>query len=246
MKHIILILALLCSHPCVLAQKYDPRMADLKKIIGLIKKNDAWALAKEVHYPLHMPNPIPDIKTKKDFIAYYPLLFDKEFKQKLINTKFDHSNTINRMSGFGIFNGDMWLDHFNGKIICINNRSPEALALITKLTKEIQQKMNKSVQPWKVNLYVCETDKYLFRIDSLVNDLRYISWNKPKSIADKPDLVLLHGMKVYEGGSMATPFYSFKDNDLVYRVDDLFDGGVFLKISQGDSEIANYECKVVK
>ena len=49
-----------------------------KKILNLISQNNPSELAKYVDYPLKRPNPIPDIKNEKEFVAYYPNLFDAQ------------------------------------------------------------------------------------------------------------------------------------------------------------------------
>jgi hypothetical protein len=170
MKHFIGIPFILYFHFGAVAQNepdpYQQGIKQLNKIINLIKTDNAHALAELVSYPLKRPNPIPDINTKKEFIAYYPILFDTQFKQKLIDTKFTPSNnTKYHNSAFGIFNGDMWL-YKNGKIECINHISPEESSMVLKLTKEIQQKMPHSILSWKENLYVCKTSYCLIRIDN--------------------------------------------------------------------------------
>ncbi|MDR1848027.1 MAG: hypothetical protein LBR17_07945 [Bacteroidales bacterium] len=48
-----------------------------------------------------------------------------------------------------------------------------------------------------VNIFT--TNKYTIRIDYMGNDkYRYVSWNKGKSMGDKPDLVIENGLKEYE------------------------------------------------
>ena len=255
MKHfsVLFLFMLFVTHS--LAQKitttYKSGLNHLNKITRLIKENNAAALSELVSYPLKQPNPIPDINTRKEFIAIYPMLFDKVFKQKLASTHFNQTNTIDRYDGFGILNGDIWLNEA-GKIIAFNHISPGEQELMDKLTREIKQKMPKEIAAWKRNILVCETPKFLVRIDLMENDsLRYISWSKPKTIADEPDIMLLNGV-IESQGTMGGVTYTFKNKEWTYIVDRVFmaetreQEGMFLRLSNGDKEIGRYKCREIK
>jgi len=46
----------------------------------------------------------------------------------------------------------------------------------------------------KNNVIHSENNKFVIKVDNLKNgDLRYISWNKPNTVSDEPDLILYNG-----------------------------------------------------
>jgi hypothetical protein len=229
----------------------EERQEQLETIIDLVRNDQIIELSKKILYPIKRQNPLPDIETREEFILYYPILFDSIFKAKLTNTKFDSTNTINHYTGFGLFRGDIWL-YDNGDIMTINYQSSKELELLNKLHTEIEEKIHKSVSNWKKNILVCETDKFLIRVDLLENnDLRYISWNKPKKITDKPDLILLKGVQEFQG-TMGGVTYTFQNQDWTYQIDRVEMAetddklGLYLRLYQNGIEKASYKTKEIK
>ena len=254
MKFLIGILFILSSMNCFSQFNNgipEERQKQLETIIDLVRNDQIIELSKKILYPIKRQNPIPDIKTREEFILYYPILFDSTFKAKLTNTIFDSTNTINYYTGFGLFLGDIWLFD-DGDIMTINYQSTKELELLNKLHTEIEGKIHKSVSNWKKNILVCETEKFLIRIDLLENnDLRYISWNKPKTISDKPDLILMKGIQEFQG-TMGGITYTFQNQDWTYQIDrvemaetdDKF--GLYLRLYQNGIEKATYKTKEIK
>lgn len=194
------------------------RLSQLETLVDLIKHDRIQELADRAKFPIKRPNPIPDLKTKEQFILYYPVLFDSIFKEKLTTATFNDSNTIDRYNGFGLFRGDIWLSD-DGGIMTINYNSPQELDLQRKLHLETEHKIHPSIADWEKNVLVCQTDRYLIRIDIMDNsELRYISWNKPKQITDEPDLVLFDGEEKFQG-SMGGVTYTFENGKWTYEID---------------------------
>lgn len=233
------------------------RQVQLDQLIELIRQNNRMGLAEKVMYPLSRPNPVPDIKNKQEFVKYYTTLFDTAFKKKLIDTEFDSTNTIDTYTGFGLLNGEIWLFD-DGRIMTFNHSSPEEIKLIETLKQQTEKRIHASVKPWQRNLYVCETDKFLIRVDQMDNsDIRYVSWSKPKHIEDKPDIILYHGVQEFQG-TMGGITYTFKNREYFYVVDQVNmaetdeEVGLFIRIykSKHDLEeyqdLATYKCKQLK
>lgn len=194
------------------------RKSQIDKIVDLIRNDRISQLSELVSYPLARPNPIPNIESKESFILYYPTLFDAEFKQKLINAKFSSENTIDNYMGCGLLQGDIWLED-NGKITTINHSSPSEIELQRAMTREIASWMYPSVKEWKKNLVLCKSKVFLIRVDLLDdNSLRYISWSNPKTISDKPDLVLYKGDQEFHG-TIGGERFTFKNGEWTYIVD---------------------------
>lgn len=105
-------------------------------------------------------------------------------------------------------------------------------------TKELEVKnhilkLNSEV---KNNIIHCENTKFTIKVDNLKNgDLRYISWNKPKTISDEPNLILYDG-EVERQGTGGGFHYVFKSGDWNYIIENNFMGetaesmGIFLKL----------------
>lgn len=236
MKITIGILTLLFLNLNSIAQNRAPisedRQHQIDTIAELVRNDRINELADRILFPIRRPNPIPNLKTKEDFILYYPILFDSAFKAKLTNTKFDRSNTIDRDDGFGLLLGDIWLID-DGRIMTINYNSQNEEKLQIALHQELENKMHSSVSDWKSNVLVCETDKFLIRIDYIENnELRYISWTKPKKINEKPDLILLDGNQEFHGTAGGIT-YRFKSGEWVYQVDRV-------EIAENDDQLGLY------
>ncbi|MCZ8023858.1 MAG: hypothetical protein O9294_19015, partial [Cytophagales bacterium] len=262
MRNIIKILILILPTIYCVGQKNDKgipieRQVQLNQIIELMRQNNISGLADRVMYPIKRPNPIPDIKNKQEFIKYYKTLFDTEFKMKMTNTTFDSTNTINTYTGFGLFDGDIWL-YDDGRIMTINHSSPEERKILESLKQQTEKKIHASVKPWKRNIYVCETDKFLIRVDLMQdNDLRYVSWSKPKHIKDKPDIILFNGVQEIQG-TMGGVTFTFQNGEYFYKVDqvDMAETdeqvGLFLRIYKNKhdleeyKDLASYKCKELK
>ena len=195
----------------------ENRQQQIGTLVELIKNDRVSELATRISYPLKRPNPIPNIESPTQFILYYPTLFDTAFKHKLTTTTFNSSNTIDRYNGFGLFRGDVWLND-EGNIMTVNYNSEQELALLNQLHLEAEYRSHSSIKDWKENILVCQTEKFLIRIDLMNNDgLRYISWSGTKDIGKKPDLVLFNGKMEFQG-TMGGEVYTFKNGDWVYKI----------------------------
>jgi hypothetical protein len=215
----LLVCALLLFSNFSIAQDVKTGFLMGKKILNLIAQNKSVELSKIVEYPLKRPNPIPDIKNAKEFVAYYPNLFGTKFK-KLI-PKFSQKEVFVKNDLYGmvsdVFTGEIWFDE-TGKIVSINYFSDKEMALEKSLTKMVQSVIHPSVNQWESNVFVGQSKNLLVRVDRLSNgDLRYVSWSKGKSISQKPDLVIPDGEMVQEG-TLGGKFWRFKNNDWEYSI----------------------------
>lgn len=256
MKHsIFTILIFLTSALQINAQTNDSipswRQNQIKKIVELIKNEDFSHLSEMIRFPIKRPNPIPDIENKESFLRYCPTLFDYNFKQKLINAKFTSDNTISRDDDFGLLYGYIWLNK-TGEIIALNYNSDKELSTQKKLTDEAKSSIHPSVKDWKTNIMVCKSDKYIIRID-LMDDLtlRYASWSIPKSVSDKPDIVLFNGIEEFQG-TRGGVTYTFQNSKWKYVIDKVNicekdeDCGLFFKLLISDQENRKTRLQEVK
>jgi hypothetical protein len=248
---LILLVLSSCSAPKPVTGIEERRQQHLDVFLDLLRNNDAAGLAKLVHYPLSRGNPIPNVENEADFIRRYDTLLDSEFRKTLVQTTWDSTNTMESNDRFMLGSGEIWLD-YEGKIIAINHQSPAE----SQMQKASQTKMliaiHPDVEPWQHNLKVCETDKFLIRLDEMAGgDLRYVSWSKPKTFKDKPDLILLGG-ESQQQGTMGGFTYTFKNEGWTYVIDEVQmaesdeDIGLFLRIRQGEGDEISARCTEIK
>ncbi|MEO6524101.1 MAG: hypothetical protein ABIN91_20620 [Mucilaginibacter sp.] len=231
-----------------IAQKYN-------RIIKLIKGDKSHDLSKLIVYPLKMQNPLPDIQTPEQFVSNYTMLFDAAFKKKLQHYRdtiiFEHNGAYGLVGG--LFDGDLWMND-DGKLTGINYDSKQQIQKRSQLTKHIQSQTYLTVNSWKRNIIVGKSDKLLIRVDLMSNNsIRYVSWSKGKSIADKPDLILLNGKEEAQG-TMGGWTWTFKSGDWIYIVDDVEmcednkpqNCGLFLRLSYKGIDKSSIRLKEIK
>jgi hypothetical protein len=223
----------------------------LDTIIQLVTEDRVADLAARVHYPLRRENPIPDIMDANDFMAYYPMLFDSVFKAKLTSTEFDSSNTIHRYLQVGIFLGDLWMNE-EGEIIAINYRSAAEIAYGDSLHTAAIKGVHPSVKPWEDNIYVCQAENRLVRVDRMADGvLRFVLWSGGKDSKAEPDLILYDGIAEFQG-TMGGVTYTFALQDQRYIVDKVSmaesdeDVGLFLRIEEEGKPMISYRCAEIK
>ena len=129
----------------------------------------------------------------------------------------------------------------SGKENNLNQKETELTQKENRLeskTKElkVKEQILKLNSEFEKNIIHCENEKFTIKVDKLKNgDLRYISWNKPKTISDEPNLILYDG-KVERQGTGGGFHYIFKSEDWNYIVENNFMGettesmGIFLKL----------------
>ncbi|PZW37577.1 hypothetical protein LX95_02886 [Mesonia algae] len=101
---------------------------------------------------------------------------------------------------------------------------------------EVKEQILKLNSEVKNNIIHCENKKFTIKVDNLKNgDIRYISWNKPKTISDEPNLILYDG-KVERQGTGGGYHYVFKSGEWSYIIENNLMGetaesmGIFLKL----------------
>jgi len=190
------------------------------QIIKLIESDNAKELSKLVDYPLKRINPLPDIKNAKDFISYYPTLFDNSFKKLL--KQYNDSVILEHNDSYGLvggaFTGEIWINK-DGKISALNYSSKEEQKNKQILVEKIKKEIYPTVNTWNENVIVAKSEKLLIRIDRTDKGLRYVCWGKGKIMKDSPDIVLFNGTEEAQG-TMGGWTWTFKNGDWTYIVDD--------------------------
>ncbi len=223
---------------------------NIESTLQLIRHDRVATLAGRVAYPLRRENPLPDIKTRREFGQAYIILFDSTLKKALAALK--SSDLFEHEGEWSYGGGDVWFDP-DGKIIAVNYSSPAERRRKDSLTAETYRLLYPGIAHWKRNLLVCKVGKRLIRVDEVGDDLRYIAWGPGKTISDKPDLVLLKGVQETDGtlGSYTITFsngpwtYSFDYTALADSGND-YPFGLYLRVLKNGKKIARHTCVQMK
>lgn len=82
-------------------------------------------------------------------------------------------------------------------------------------------------------------------------EFRYVFWNKGKSMADKPDIVIYNGT-LEERGTAHNLFYQFNNNGYTYMFDDLRgcyseeDGRFHLYVEKENTPLCGYDVDIIR
>ncbi|WP_299250061.1 hypothetical protein [uncultured Cytophaga sp.] len=196
-----------------LRQEYQTK---INIFIGHVINNNSKEIAKMISYPLKRDYPIPDIKTKEDFILRYDEIFDDSLKNLIIDS--DAATDWSEMGWRGIMlnRGEVWMDT-EGKIIAINYQSSLEKTKQKNIIKADKKKLYPTLTEFKNPEYVLETAKFRIRIDQLNNGkYRYASWPISKPMSEKPDLILTNG-EVFMDGSGGNHHFEFKNGIYTYQ-----------------------------
>jgi len=189
----------------------------IKNLKTFIKDNNKQEIANLILYPLKRSGYIPDIKNKKDFINRYDEIFDKKFKNMILNSE-DKDWTMIGSRGPMFKDGLIWLGGMD-KIINIYYYSEWEKNQQKKLLQKDKNSLHKSLSNFENNILTAVTKNFRIRIDEFKkNTYRYTVWDRGESKNVKADLVLNNGTKTYEG-SGGNHYYTFLNGDFKYIVD---------------------------
>lgn len=194
-----------------------------KRILDLINQNKATELAELVNYPLQRPSPIPDIQNEKEFVAYFPTLFDAKFKK--IIPKFSQKEVMATNGMFGmvgeVFTGEIWYDESG--IYSVNYNSDREMALEKALNDKTKATIHPSLKDFESNIVMLKSKNLELRIDYTKDaKCRYASWSKGKPLSQEPDLVLFGNQEISDAHP-PFPFYVFKNKNWKYIVTEEFE-----------------------
>lgn len=203
--------------------------------IEAVIKDDKSGIAQIIkEYPVKRPSAL--LRNKDEFVSYYDKIFDKEFKALLLSkTSPDY---IIKSESYAIRNGRIWFDN-SGRIISITYKSKEEKETAGLLKQAVEENSHSSVRGWDESKTRFETEKFIIHIYYQKDKgFIYASWSKPKSVAEKPDLVLYEGEQEFKG-TMGGIIYSFPKGNYKYSAEEVRLGptgtnGWYLKVYQDD------------
>ena len=183
----------------------DEARSELARLVKAIEDGDAATVADNVLYPLKRPAPIPPIKTKEEFIAYFPTLFDDGYRDLIRQGSFSEDWTQMGFRGVMYGRGSIWVDGSIASGGCIKevlSNSEAEHKLYERLLEEEKKTLHESLLDKKfapVMYFETDDGKTVGRIDSFnMIDHRIALYNKPVHPGDRPADTFL-AVKVVEG-----------------------------------------------
>ena len=98
--------------------------------------------------------------------------------------------------------------------------SAEESKLNDAQTAKLKSLVHPSVNEWEKNILVGRSNNLTIRVDRTVKGLRYASWSKGHSMAEKPDLIIFNGAEEAQG-TMGGSTWTFKNGNWTYVIDDV-------------------------
>ena len=217
------------------------RLEQLKGFIQLLDHREVEGLADMVKYPYFQKSPIPNINNAAQMVRAWQYLMDDSLSNALLSMPLDTPYAKVDWDGdwMRLLGGEVLMDSL-GQLVYIRPETDAKKILQEQLQKKVQLNMHPSVAEWKENYVSIQSGKFQIRVDALQDgSLRYSSWNKPKTMADPPDLVLENGEEnnqgrlsfIFENGAWT---YELVDQSGSYP--DLW----ILNLKKSGKEVSNY------
>ena len=187
----------------------------IQKLINTFKTKNKTRIADLIYYPLRREYPLKDVNDKHDFIQRFDDIFDKEFLDRVSNSKIHDWSEVG-WRGIMLDNGTLWLDD-DGKIVTVNYQSPREKQLLINAIQVDKNQLPESLQNFEKPHYLIFTKNYKIRIDEKSEGVyRYAAW-KIKNQKNEPDLIIENGVLEFQG-SGGNHTITFKNNGYTYIV----------------------------
>jgi hypothetical protein len=217
--------------------------------IDCIKHQKKEKLISKISFPFDREYPIPQIKTREEFLKRYNEVFDENLIKMIVNSKPNKDWAAVGWRGIMLFHGDVWLD-YDGKLIAVNYQSAVESKKKEELIAIEKSHLHESIKEYKSPIHILETTKYKIRIDDLGDyNYRYCSWLKNSKMSDKPDIIIEKG-EFKPDGSGGNHSYVFKRGGFIYECSIVILGEensppAYLTIYKGDKEVFSDKANIV-
>lgn len=191
------------------------QIQSIQKLINAFNTKNKSKIADLISYPLRREYPLKDVKDKNDFIQRFDNIFDKGFLEHVANSKISDWSEVG-WRGIMLDNGTLWMDD-DGKIMTVNYQSPKEKQLLATAIQSDKNQLPKSIQDFKMPIYLILTKTYKIRIDEKSEGIyRYTAW-KIKNQKIEPDIIIENGVLEFQG-SGGNHTITFKNNGYIYIV----------------------------
>lgn len=173
-----------------------------------LTKQDPVALAFLVTFPLRVNDSGGSISLN-DAAAlktHFQEVFTPAVREEILGNKNDHPGC--GIEGIMYARGVIWVN------------STERGYAISSINRDAVPPFN--TNNWnKTVQFVCQTETHRIVIDTTASgELRYRSWNRPRSVIELPDLDIPKGEGSFEGTNVCSfPIYTFNNGGASYRVE---------------------------
>ncbi|MBV1870869.1 MAG: hypothetical protein KUG76_08160 [Gammaproteobacteria bacterium] len=187
-------------------------------LVEAVKKANHKEISNLVSYPLRREYPIPQVRSKHEFIKRFDEIFDDKIISMIVNSNIEKDWSAVGWRGVMLNQGELWLD-YEGKITAINYQSENEIYIKKQLIENQRQSLHQSLISYVKPILEWETSRYHIRIDELDNnEYRYASWAIGNNRNKKPDLILFNGKKEFQG-SGGNHSYIFSNGQYLYKCD---------------------------
>jgi hypothetical protein len=191
------------------------QIQSIQKLINIFKTKNKTKIADLISYPLMREYPLKDVKNKNDFIQRFDDIFDKEFVDKVGNSKMKHWSEVG-WRGIMLYDGALWIDD-KANIMTVNYQSAKEKELLVNAIKADKNQLPKALQDYEKPIYLFYTKNYKIRIDETKEGIyRYASW-KFKNVKSDPDIIIPNGNREFQG-SGGNHVITFNNDGYTYTV----------------------------
>ena len=251
MKKTLTILCLVLTHQFLHSQELKKEYQNhIIAFIDCVTNNQKEKLATLISYPLKRDYPLPEIKSKQEFIKRYDQIFDTTLKNMITNSNLAKDWSEVGWRGIMLNQGEVWMDT-EGKIIAINYQSKTEKDIKDKKNLTERATLHASIAKYKEPICIIETSKFRIRIDDMGNsNYRYVSWPITKAMNENPDLIINKGKFIAEG-SGGNHRYEFKNASYTYEISIIVLGEkgsppALFTLYKGTKEVLSQNAVIVK
>lgn len=184
--------------------------------IDCIKYQNKEKLMGKVSLPFERAYPIPQIKSRQEFLNRYNEVFDDEIIKRIVQSKPSKDWSAVGYRGIMLSNGEVWLD-YDGRLMTVNYQSKVDEKWKEELIRLEKNNLHESINDFKQPVHVLETAKYRIRIDDMgEHNYRYTSWHLNSKMSVKPDIVIENG-EYKPDGSGGNHSFRFRNGTYIYE-----------------------------
>lgn len=223
------------------AEPVRPDLAEFAaELRAAIASADPVALAPLVSFPLRINYPdgsATSLVNPRALQVHFDLVFSPEVRKAIVEP--DPEGFIHRSSGIGIGNGVVWAE-------LVGSGEGERYRIFAV---NLPGSRPRSREPELV--FVCDAAAHRVVVDTVADALRYRSWNRPKSLTEKPDLEIVGGIATMSGTTPCTAStWTFARGETQYAIEEVGcgeggdDGSAIaeLIVTSSDRQIASWWC----
>ena len=228
----------------------DYKIDSIQRLITLFKEKNIDQIADKIVFPLKREYPIPSIKNKNEFKRRFTEVFDPTMIDKIANSQIHQWSDVG-WRGIMFDNGLLWMANSDGMISAVNYQSAFEQKQIKDLLEQQKENLHVSLKTFESAVYSIKTDNYLIRIDKLSKDTyRFASWQKDRTEASKPDIILKNGQLEFQGsgGNHVITFVYGKNKYHINRtiIGDEDTADITFVVENNGQQIVNEEGQIIQ